>query len=195
MRTKKEMYDYLKEKIDEYHIPDIIDRLVKEQLLDDREFAKAFVSTRINTSTKGPQLVKRELIEKGVAMVLAEEAITQYTFEIEYEKAMKWEQKKLRSNKKESYQKKQKKKHKSQKKQKKKEIKQDIIKEVMAEIKQEKDTEQEQEALEHHGIKLIRKHQRKFSGFELIQKVKEGLYRQGFQIDKINDFIEENIKE
>src|SRR5699024_11552944 len=52
-----------------------------------------------------PIFVKRELIEKGVATILAEEAITQYTFEVEYEKAMKWVQKKLRSSKKDSFQK------------------------------------------------------------------------------------------
>jgi len=192
MRTKKEVYDYLKEKIDEYHIPDIIDRLVKERLLDDGEFAKAFVSTRINTSTKGPQLVKRELIEKGVATILAEEAITQYTFEVEYEKAMKWVQKKLRSSKKDSFQKQR---QRIQATLMQKGFTQDVIKEVMEEIKQEKDINQEKKALVHHGKKLLHKHQRKFSGFELRQKVKEGLYRQGFQMDKINEFMEENIKE
>src|SRR5699024_6197822 len=127
------MYEYLKENIDEYNITVNIERLDKEQLLDDKTFAKAFVRTRINTSTKGPQLVKRELIEKGVAMVLAEEAITQYTFEIEYEKAMKWIQKKLRSSKKDSFQKQQ---QKIQATLMQKGFTQDDIQEVMAEIKQ-----------------------------------------------------------
>src|SRR5699024_10889633 len=133
--------------------------------------------------------VKRELIEKGVATILAEEAITQYTFEVEYEKAMKWVQKKLRSSKKDSFQKQR---QRIQATLMQKGFTQDVIKEVMEEIKQEKDINQEKKALVHHGKKLLHKHQRKFSGFELRQKVKEGLYRQGFQMDKINEFMEEN---
>src|SRR5699024_5186008 len=108
------------------------------------------------------------------------------------EKALNWVQKKLRSSKKDSLQKQQ---QKIQATLMQKGFTQDVIQEVMAEIKQEKDTEQKQEALQHHGIKLIRKHHRTLSGSGLIKKMKEGFYSQGFQMYKINDFIEENITE
>src|SRR5699024_12680107 len=112
------------------------------------EIGKELVSNRINTSIKGSQLVKREIKEKGVAMVLAEEAITQYTFEIEYEKAMRWVHKKLRSSKKDSFQKQQ---QKIQATLMQKGFTQDVIQEVMAEIKHEKDPEQDHEEMRHHG--------------------------------------------
>src|SRR5699024_4149611 len=103
MRTKKEIRDYLiKKEIFEDAIPDIIDRLVSEGLVNDLEFAKMFTRTRIETSLKGPAVVKREMIEKGVARELAEEAIQLYTYEIQYEKASKLIEKKLNQTQKDS---------------------------------------------------------------------------------------------
>ena len=74
MRTTKEMKDYLKKKeIDEEHIPIVMDRLKREKLLDDKAFAQMFVQTRLNTSSKGPLLIKKELMEKGVNELIAAE--------------------------------------------------------------------------------------------------------------------------
>lgn len=193
MRTKKEMSDYLIEKeIDKYYISGIIDRLVEERLLDDGEFAEAFVRTRINTSSKGPQMVKRELMEKGVSSFHAEKAIQQYSYEIQYERASKWVEKRLRSSKKESFQKQR---QKIQATLMQKGFSKDVITDVLSDIQNEKNEDEEWEALVHHGEKLLRRHSRKFEGFQLKQKVTEGLYRQGFSFDKINEFLEEQLNE
>ncbi|MFS0674638.1 recombination regulator RecX [Ornithinibacillus sp. 179-J 7C1 HS] len=191
MRTRQEMYEYLvKKEVEPEHITIIIDRLTKEGLLNDKQFAEAFTLTRMNTTSKGPQLVKRELIEKGVAPTIAEDAISLYTYDTQFEKAMKWVNKKLSSSKKESFNKK---------------IEQlritlmqkgftsDVISEVLLSVVDEKDTSAEWESLVYQGEKLVRKHSTKKSGYELKMKVKEGLYRKGFQIDLINKFIDEEM--
>src|SRR5690625_1765913 len=99
MRTKQEVYNYLiKKEVDEEHITKIIDKLIKERLIDDEQFAESFVRTRIQTSDKGPTHVKKELIEKGVSAEIASQAVEVYTYEIQYDKALKWEEKILNRN-------------------------------------------------------------------------------------------------
>src|SRR5690606_2091519 len=90
MRTKKEMHDYLKKKeVDPEHIKVVIDRLIKEKLIDDKLFAEMFVRTRISTSSKGPLLIKKELVEKGVTNSIAGQAIELYSYDLQYEKVSK----------------------------------------------------------------------------------------------------------
>lgn len=90
MRSEKEIRDFLaKKEADEEHIEEIVQRLYREKLLDDLEFAKALVRTRMNTASKGPLVLKKELIEKGVDKSVAEEAILEFPFELQVEKAVK----------------------------------------------------------------------------------------------------------
>lgn len=189
MRTKKEMYDYLKDKeVDDHDIPDIMDKLINEGLLDDRQFTDAFVNTRISTSSKGPQLVKRELIQKGVSTQIAEEAMEKYTYEIQYEKAIKWIEKRLRTTKRDSFRKQHQKMRANLMQ---KGFSTNIINDVLAEVQNNQDADEEKEALIFHAEKLLRRHERKYTGYTLQQKIKEGLYRQGFSFDKINEYINE----
>jgi len=191
MRSRKEIYDYLiKKEVDVEHIDIIMERLTKEGLVNDKQFAEAFTMTRMNTTSKGPLLVKRELMEKGVSAVIANEAISLYTYDTQLEKALKWVNKKLNSSKKDSFNKK---------------VEQlritltqegftsDVIGEVLLSAVDERDSSAEWESLVYQGEKLVRKFIGKKTGYELKMKVKEGLYRKGFQLDLINQFIEEEI--
>lgn len=189
MRTKKEIHDYLvKKEVDEEHSKQIIDRLIKEGLLDDTMFAEAFVRTRIQGSIKGPKLVKKELIEKGVSAQIATEAIAQYTFDIQLEKITKWIAKKMNHQGKDSFKKQL---QQLQVTLMQKGFYQDVIKEAVAELGEEKDDDAEWTAIIKHGDKLFRKHKAKLSGYELQNKVKQGLYSKGFTIDMINQFLDE----
>lgn len=191
MRTKKEIYDYLEKKeVDDEHITKIMDKLLKEGLTDDKQFADAFVRTRVQTTSKGPMLVKKELMEKGVSKPIASEAIDLYTYEIQHEKATKWVEKKLNSSKSHSFQKQL---QQLQATLLQKGFSQDVIKDVIADGKEEKDDDAEWEALIKQGDKLLRKNQLKFEGYELRNKMKEALYRKGFTIDLINTFLDENL--
>lgn len=193
MRTKKEIHDYLvKKEVDEEHIIQIIDRLIKEGLLDDSMFADAFVRTRINTSIKGPQLVKKELIEKGTSAQIATNAIAQYTFDIQLEKVNKWIDKKMNHQGKDSFKKQL---QQLQVTLMQKGFDQDVIKEAVSELDEEKDDDAEWSAIVKHGDKLLRKHKAKLSGVKLQNKVKEGLYGKGFGIDLINKFLDEAEEE
>ncbi|PAV28132.1 recombination regulator RecX [Virgibacillus profundi] len=191
MRTKKEIYDYLvKKEVEPEHITQIMEKLESQNLLDDKLFAEMFVRTRMNTSSKGPLLIKKELLEKGVSASIAASAVENYPYEIQYEKILKWVDKKLNRGKKESFRKQ---KQKLQGTLMQKGFTQDVIKDALANINEEKDEDAEWDALIYQGEKLLRKHQVKLDGYELRNKLKEGLFRKGFSIELINRFLDESL--
>ena len=193
MRTKKEIIDYLvKKEVDGEHIDQILKKLTDELLIDDEQFAISFVRTRINTSSKGPKLIKKELMDKGVSQVIAESAIENYPIEQQYEKIKKLMSKKINSSKKESFKKQI---QKLQTTLLQKGFATEAIKEAFADVYEEKDTDGEWDALVYQGDKLLRKHETKHEGYELRRKVTEGLYRKGFSFELINKFLEDRTAE
>ncbi|SER05160.1 regulatory protein [Virgibacillus subterraneus] len=193
MRTKKEIYDYLvKKEVDEEHITKIMDKLLDEGLIDDKQFADSFVRTRIQTASKGPMLVKKELMDKGVSKLIASEAVDLFTYEEQHVKATKWVEKKLNTSKSNSF------KQQVQQLQStlmQKGFTQDVIKDVLADVQEEKNDDAEWDAIVKQGEKLLRKHQQKFEGYELRNKMKEALYRKGFTFDLIDTFLEASLDE
>lgn len=193
MRTKSEIYEFLiKKEIDEEAIPEVIDRLISEKLVDDREFALMFTRNRIQTSLKGPTVVKQELMAKGVTSVIAEDAIKLYTYEIQRERAEKLLEKKMNQQQKHShYEEKQKLyQHLMQKG-----FRGDVIKELLDEWNETKDTSAEMEAVKYQGDRLWRRHSNKLKGSQLHQKVKQGLYQRGFKRELIEKFIDDASEE
>lgn len=189
MRTKQEIKDYLvKKEVDAEHINKIMDKLTKEGLIDDEQFAESFVRTRIETSDKGPMLVKKELIEKGVLETIANRAVDVYTYELQYDKALKWAEKRLQQTTKHSFRKRG---QQIQATLMQKGFTQEVTRDIGKAIQEEKDGDAEWEALVHHGEKLLRKHQQKLTGFELRNKLKEGLFRKGFSFELIQQYVYE----
>lgn len=87
---KKEIRNYLiKKEQDPTHIEEALNRLEEQGYIDDAAFAGAFVRTKVNTTSKGPLVIRKELQEKGIAGAAADQAMTYYTFEKELEKAVK----------------------------------------------------------------------------------------------------------
>lgn len=192
MRTKKEVHDYLvKKEVDSEHIAQIMEKLIARKLIDDQEFANSFVRTRIQTTTKGPGLVKQELQAKGVTALSADKAVEQYDYGIQYEKAIKIAEKRLNRKSRHSLQKQQQQLRATLMRN---GFTQDVIKDVLADA-QIKDAEVENEALNYQGEKLLRRHSGKLSGYELKNKLKESLYRQGFKVELINEFLDKIDKE
>ncbi|QAS51859.1 recombination regulator RecX [Halobacillus litoralis] len=192
MRSEKEIRDYLKGKeTDPEHIDEIVTRLKNDRLIDDQEFANSLVRTRVMTSSKGPLLVKKDLLEKGVAAPKAEEAILQYSFDQQYDKALKFAEKKLKSDGRKSHRQQIQNVHQTLMQ---KGFQGDVIQEVLANLPEEEDEDAEWEAVVYQGEKLLRKFQSKAEGYELKQKVKSGLYRKGFTFDLIDRFIDEYVE-
>ncbi|WP_279401795.1 RecX family transcriptional regulator [Piscibacillus salipiscarius] len=99
MRAKSEIAEYLKGKeATPEAIETVIHKLEEEKLVDDLQFSKAYVRTKMNTSTKGPNKIKQELILKKIPEAYVEEAMSEYSSEIEVEKVIKMLKKKFASS-------------------------------------------------------------------------------------------------
>ncbi len=60
LRSKKEIIDYLK-KLNIDNTADIIDKLTKNNLINDEVFTKAFIKDKINFTSYGPYRIRQEL--------------------------------------------------------------------------------------------------------------------------------------
>ncbi|TCP24548.1 regulatory protein [Scopulibacillus darangshiensis] len=188
MRTKQEMEEYLMKKgFQRGEIHPLIERLLKEKLLDDRAFAEAFVRTRIRLTTKGPNLILRELDKAGVREDDASSAISSYSFDAQLDNASKYLKKKASAGKA---------KRSSAEEHNRlsrllmqRGYNTNVIKPVLTGISPQTE-EDEWKALEKHGEKAARKFAR-HNGREFEQKVKQYLYRKGFPFPMIDAFVAE----
>lgn len=188
MRSKKEIEDYLVQKeVDEPVINEVIHKLTEQRYINDQEYAVAFVRTQANTTDKGPNVVKMELKEKGIPDGILLEALDEFPFKQQIEKAGKITEKFYQKNAKESS------------KIKKQKLEQlllrkgysyeviNIVENEPGELAQDDD---EIEAVRFQGEKAHRKYAH-LDGYEYQQKIKQALYRKGFSMDLIERFLKE----
>ncbi len=185
MRSEKEVLDYLKRKeVEQDAAEEILTRLRLMSYLNDEQFADAFVKTQIQTTDKGPYLIRRELKEKGINEEIASNAMEQFTEEEQIEKATKLYEKQLKKYKRDSAF-----------LQKKKAEEQVMTKGYSTLIMKQaafaapSDEEQEKEALMHQAEKAHRRYQ-SCKPSEYKQKMKMALYRKGFDFSAIDQAIE-----
>ena len=87
LRSEKEVRDYLrqlnfKKKVKEYEeipesvIESLVNNLKNKGLLNDEEFAKAWVESRRRSKSKGMNVIKAELYQKGIAREIMEEVLS-----------------------------------------------------------------------------------------------------------------------
>ncbi len=76
MHSEKELRDKLEQRgFPEYVVDETVAAFRKIQLIDDRAFAEMFIRDRMRLRPKGRQLLRRELIQKGVAETIIESAL------------------------------------------------------------------------------------------------------------------------
>ncbi|WP_078549864.1 recombination regulator RecX [Litchfieldia alkalitelluris] len=187
MRSEKEVVDYLKKKeIEAPIIQEIIHRLYEFSYLNDKDFATAYVRTQLKTTVKGPEVIKRELEEKGIKVYIIEDSLMEYNRNQQVDVAKGIASKLSSKNSRVSSL------------EQKKKIEQtllrkgfpwDIINEATKEVEIENDVDDQWEALTYQGEKALRKYQ-KFEGYVFEQKMKQALYRKGFSIELIDKYLE-----
>jgi regulatory protein len=191
MRTEHEVRSYLKEKeVEEPVIREVIVKLYEYQFLDDEQYAISFVRTKKNTTDKGTVVIKRELVEKGVKEQFIEQALKEYTFDEQVETAHSICKKEVAKNKSDSSVVL---KQKLEQKLIRKGYSFDIIAEVTSNIELKSDDEVFQ-ALQYQAEKLKKKYSHE-SGFQYIQKMKAALYRKGFSLEMIEEYLRNTVEE
>lgn len=185
MRSKQEVVDYLKKRdIDVRTIEQVIAKLQNERYIDDEQFAHAYVQTQVNTTMKGPYVIYKELMDKGISEDVIAQAMERYTEDMQRHKAIKWVEKINKQSKKRSHQ----------------EQKAYIAQLLhmkgfpshiveMAKQHVTADDGTEWEALIYYGEKAHRRYE-KYDRYTYEQKMKQALYRKGFSLSLIEQFLE-----
>lgn len=185
LRTEQEMRSYLKEKkINTEDSQKIIQRLKELQLIDDVVYGQSYIRTQLRLSDKGPQALMQQLRKKGVKEDVIQEVMILYTNEQQIEIGLRTANKMLRTIRGKSHRETL---QKLRMKLMQKGFSNDVISIVMEEIPNEKDDEEEWEALQREGTKLVRRHRTDK------QKIKQKLYQKGFDFDLIQRFIDEEV--
>ncbi|GGL64747.1 RecX family transcriptional regulator [Sporolactobacillus putidus] len=187
MRSSHEMKVYLEKKgYSESQTEYALERLHKEQKLDDQAFADAFTRTRIELSTKGPQLIYRELLQVGIDQSIAAGAESLYPIEEQLAHARKYLTKKTASvkNTKSAAEAKQILSRLLMQRGFSREITNQVISEIGDFL-----VDNEKNALVCQAEKAMQKY-KKYSGNEFLQKVKAFLYKKGFPADDITSFLQ-----
>jgi regulatory protein len=187
MRSEKEIRDYLAQKEkEEPVINEVIHKLLSYKYINDEEYALAYVRTQINTSDKGPDVIRMELKERGISETFSLLALAQFPQELQVEKAIKIYEKANQKYAKDSqriiHQK-------AENLLLRKGYPFDIINIAAQEAKIDKDNDEEMEAIKYQGEKAHRKFSN-YTGYEYEQKMKQTLFRKGFSMDLIEKYIE-----
>ncbi|MBM7841379.1 regulatory protein [Alkalihalobacillus xiaoxiensis] len=193
MRSEKEMIDYLEKKERQpEHIKQAITFLKRERLVDDFAFAGAFIRTKINQSHIGPSKLKQQLKQKGVLDQIIDESLLPYDLDWQKIEVKRWLEK-LERRKVESKE--------SQQQQRNKQINQLLSKgfdyEAIVSVLNnhvEEDADQEIKALQFQAEKMVRTYSKKYSGYELKQRLTQALARKGFSFSDITSVVDELLQ-
>lgn len=188
LRTEKQVRDDLADKEFEAFSDAVIEKLKDQRLINDLEYAKSYVRTAANLNRKGPNLIARELITKGVGELLIEEAMDEYPHDLQVENAAILIEKRM------------KKPNKSSERHKMNKINaylygkgftNNVINEAFDQVEPEVSEDEEYASLVKQADKAYRRYELKASGYELIQKVKAYVYSKGYPSDLINRYIDQ----
>ncbi|QPC45773.1 recombination regulator RecX [Mangrovibacillus cuniculi] len=189
MRSTGEVFTYLKEQeVEEHVIQQILSKLMENGYLDDLAFANAYVRTMMETTDKGPNVLKQELKLKSVSDAKIEEALLNFSEERMIEKVKKLAEKVAKKQRTQSAKMLQLK------------VEEAIVKKgypayLLGEVKEEfeeqgMEEEEEWARLVTQGEKFARKYD-KFEGYEKKMKLKQALFRKGFPLHLIDRYLEE----
>ena len=188
IRSEKEINKYL----DKYELSDIdknkiLNKLKSINLINDDQYCKSYISDKLHLSNYGINKIRKELINNGISNDIIDSNLNNIDKEENVEKLEKIILKKLNANKKySSYYIKQK-------------ILNDMInlgydrEDIIRII--DKNSFDDIDILNSEFNKLYNKLSKKYSGFELKNKLKKSLISKGFSLEDINDLINENTED
>ena len=193
LRTKKEVQEFLKKhKVSNDALEKIVKKLHDLQLINDKTYAESYVRTKACLSQKGPQLIKQNLLKKGVSENVINNALLEYfSNDQQINNANKLAVKLAKKYQTKSY------KERLQKVYQGLIIKgfnSDIAKEAVESLELIKDEDHEWMQLQKEGQKIWQRTLR-LKTYKRRQKIKQSLYQKGFAIESIESFIElkENV--
>ena len=176
---------FLRKRSGQAIISEVVSKLLHDRYINDKEYAVLYTRTQSNVNRKGPTVIKRELLNKGVQDLIITHSLQEYPKEKQIENALFLIEKKKNLIKNILLQMK----LKLDEMLVRKGYSREVIQICLEELKDEKDDEKQQEALHYHGNKYYEKY-KKHDGWTFENKMKQALYRKGFSIDEIEIFLQ-----
>ena len=180
MRSKKEIVEYLsKKEISKDNINGIIERLEKNNFINDRKYAEAYIKDQINLSNNGPYKIKNNLINLGIKEDVIDELLSKIDNEIIMDKLTKLINKQLKI-----------------KKGSKNMLKIKLVnyfsnlgydKGIILDILNNSDIKTNGEELKKEYNKLYYKYSKKYDGSELKYFIEQKLYQKGYTKEEIKN--------
>ncbi|NLL01843.1 MAG: hypothetical protein GX265_02345 [Mollicutes bacterium] len=180
MRSTMEIKNYLQKKeFDQKIIEETINKLIKENYLNNQKFMESYINDQFNLTYNGPEKIKQNLIKLGIN---EDQIVINKDFS---EKIKTLISKKIKLNHKLSTN----------------ALKQNITTYLIGLGYRKEDFIDELDNIKSNDKSLIKKdyekimkkYQNKYDSFQLKMKVKEKLYQKGYTPDLINEWIEENL--
>ncbi|MDR0690834.1 MAG: recombination regulator RecX [Streptococcaceae bacterium] len=193
LRTKKEVQEFLrKQKILDEALEKILKKLQDLQLINDKSYAESYVRTKACLNKKGPQVIKQNLLKKGIREDIINNALLEhFSNDQQINNANKLAEKLVKKYQIKSYKEKLQKIHQGLII---KGFSSDIAKAAVESLELIKDENHEWTQLQKEGEKVWQRTSR-LEAYKRRQKIKQSLYQKGFSIENIDHFIEfkENI--
>lgn len=191
LRSAKEVRDDLIAKEFEDYADDVIEILIDQRLINDEEYAKSYTRTAANLSRKGPRVIERELIQKGIKEADRLEAQGEYAFAQQIENAVHLGEKVItRSSRRSSRDTQQRVREHLMTKG----FDSEVINEALPQLVTKKDEDDEMEALALQGDKAWRRY-RNEDRYKRIQKTKANLFQKAFPMELIARYIDKKVSE
>lgn len=172
----------------EQFVVPILQKLRAQHLVDDHEYAASYVRTAMVTSLKGPQRIRQYLRQKRVGENDIAAALAQFTPERQEANATKLAQKLFRRYR-----------NQPQRRQEEK-VRQGLMTkgyastmfdQIKASIEPAADPQRQDKLLAHQAAKLWH-HYRRYRGYQRVQHFKQGMYRRGFDLDRVQAWLDEH---
>ena len=103
MRTKQEIEDFYEKEVGQAIISEVVSKLLHDRYINDKEYAILYTRTQSNVNRKGPTVIKRELLNKGVQDLIITHSLQEYPKEKQIENALILIEKKKKSYQKHSF--------------------------------------------------------------------------------------------
>jgi regulatory protein len=186
LRSEKEVIEF----IDKYSLSnkdskEIINNLKKIGFINDELFTKAYINDKLYLSNSGPEKIKKELYDYNIDEMVIEREMESINYEEVYSKLEKLITKKINAN------------HKHSNYTLKQKLNLELVnagynRDMINEI-YNKNMSEDEDILIKTYEKLYNDLQRKYSDKELFKKIKEKLYQKGFDINEINELLNNKI--
>lgn len=184
LRSEKEIIAYLEKKgIESSVIKTTIKRLKDNNFLNDDHYLKAYLSDQINLTNNGPRKIIASLLNQGLKEDVINERIDAISSDIWENKINKYIAQKIKNN------------HKSSAYMLKIKITNDLVnlgydKEIVSSLISNFEIT-DNDALKIEYQKAKRQLEKKYTGYELNQHIREKLYRKGFNVYNLEEYLDE----